>query len=224
MNIKSAGPVGLVILTSVLITIGCAGRQPASHNRGDDDLTFDGLRRIENPDFAGEWIKPGAELARYNKILLATPNFHYRAMRGDGLSTSADFEVPEQRRDQFERIVTEAFEKELAKSKRYEVTRDPGPDVLLAVAALYDVVSHVPPDQGERSQSFINEIGDATLVAELRDSQSNEVLARVVERRTVASPPALAVTSEVGVAAEIQNAAERWARKLRELVDALYDR
>jgi hypothetical protein len=214
--------IGLAILGSALIALGCAPKPPTVRTGADAELSFDGLQRVDHAGFAGVWVKPGAKLARYTKVLLMRANFHYRAVEAAG-RRSSEFEVPENRRDQFERIVGEAFGKELAKSKYYQITQEPGPDVLLLVGALHDVVSHVPPERGERGDTFVSEIGEATLVLELRDSESNEVLARVAERRTVRPTRELAMSSSVTTASEVRKTASRWGATLRRQLDALHD-
>jgi hypothetical protein len=211
--------IGLVLVVGLLAVSGCAPQQPTVRA---GELSHDGLQRVDHAGFAGVWVKPGAKLGRYSKILPAKADFHYRTVEGAGRGSS-DFEVPERRRDQFERIVGEAFGKELAKSKYYQITQDPGPDVLLLVGALHDIVSHVPPERGGRENTFVSEIGEATLVLELRDSQSNEVLARAIERRTVQPTQELAWSTSVTSASEVRKVAAHWGATLRRQLDALHE-
>ncbi len=57
------------------------------------------------------------------------------------------------------------------------------PDVLLIRGALLDVVSYVPPDNiSGRGSVFLSSVGEATLVIELRDSITNAILARAIDR------------------------------------------
>lgn len=214
--------IGLALLGSALALTACAPKPPTVRAGADAELSFDGLQRVDHAGFAGVWVKPGAKLARYTKILPVRASFHYRTVQAAG-RRSTEFEVPERRRDQFERIVGEAFAKELAKSKHYQITQDPGPDVLLLVGALHDIVSHVPPERGERGDTFISEIGEATLVLELRDSESNEVLARVAERRTVRPTQELSMSSSVTTASEVRKTASQWGSTLRRQLDALHE-
>ena len=64
------------------------------------------------------------------------------------------------------------FIDELSKSRFYELTEAPGPDVLLVHGQLLDVVSRTPPQRAGRGNTFINSFGEATLVLEIFDSQS----------------------------------------------------
>jgi len=212
---------GCFVLGIALVAGGCAPKPPVMRTGAEAEVTFDGLHRVDNAGFAGVWVKPGAELARYSKILPIKADFHYRAVKGG--ARSGEYAIPENRRERFEKIVVETFAKEMAKSKYYQRTEEPGPDVLVVIGSLHDVVSHVPPEQAGRGGTFVSEIGEATLVLELRDSESNEVLARAIERRTVAPTRELQMSSGVATASEVRKAVAHWARTLRTQLDALHE-
>ena len=51
-------------------------------------------------------------------------------------------------------------------------------------AGLLDVVSFVPPDPvGGRTEIYLSRVGEATLVLEIRESESGATLIRAVDRR-----------------------------------------
>jgi hypothetical protein len=60
---------------------------------------------------------------------------------------------------------------------------DPGPDVLLIVGGLHDIVSRVPPDMVGRGETYLSSVGEATLILEARDSLSGETIYRAIDRR-----------------------------------------
>ena len=215
----------VAVLGSALLLAVCQPPPPPTMRTGPEaEVTYDGLHRVDNAGFAMVWVKPGAGLARYTKIQTTKPTFHYRAVKGTGRASDEEFEVPERRREDFERIVQESFEKSLAKSKYYQLTNEPGPDTLLLVSALHDIVSKVPPERGQRGTTFVSEIGEATLVLELRDSESNEVLARAAERRSVVPTQELSMSSGVNSASEVRKVSAWWAGKLRDQLDRLHER
>jgi hypothetical protein len=213
--------IGLAIAAG--IALGCAPKQPTMQSGPAAEITHDGLHRVDNAGFAAVWVKPGANLGRYSKILPMEPTFHYRTVQGSGRS-SGDYEVPERRREDFERIVKESFRKSFEKSKYYTMATEPGPDTLVLLGAIHDIVSHVPQERGERSDTFVSEIGEATIVLELRDSESHEVLARAAERRSVTPTRELTWSSSVSSASEIRKVAALWGGKLRDQLDALHER
>jgi hypothetical protein len=87
--------------------------------------------------------------------------------------------------------------------------------VLLVRAGLLDVVSRVPPENLGRGNVFIDQVGEATLVLEVRDSQSNTAIARAVDRRA-ASGTNMTESNSVQNRAEVRRLGRRWGALLRE--------
>jgi hypothetical protein len=112
------------------------------------------------------------------------------------------------------------FRDELANSKYFELVTEPGPDVLIVEGVLLDIVSFVPPDIVGRGEIYLDRVGEATLVLQLSDSMSGEVLARAAERRTAQrSNTTMTQSTPVTNWAEVRRMARRWAIKLREGLD-----
>jgi hypothetical protein len=63
-------------------------------------------------------------------------------------------------------------------------------------------------------------VGEATLVLELRDSITEAVLARAVDRRAAERVAGMSQSNRVQNRAEIRRLAQNWARILREQLDA----
>lgn len=75
------------------------------------------------------------------------------------------------------------------------MTDKPAPDALIIVGKILDLVSNVPPEPIGRGDIYLTKIGEATLVLEIRDSQSGEILARAIDRR--AAEPSMVARSNV---------------------------
>ncbi|MBT8441577.1 MAG: DUF3313 domain-containing protein [Gammaproteobacteria bacterium] len=120
-------------------------------------------------------------------------------------------------------VVSEIFDEELQKSKRFEITDQLGPDVMILRGTLLDIVSLVPPERAGRTEVYLSRVAEATLVLELADSMSNETLARAAERRAAERPGGMNVmwSSPVTNWAEVKRLARRWAIKLRDGLDAI---
>ena len=114
----------------------------------------------------------------------------------------------------------EVFRDELAKIENWEYVTEPGPDVLVLVGYMIDIVSAVPPDTIGRSRIYLTRVGEATLVLELRDSTSNQVLARSLDRRG-ADPAWPVEASRVTTLAEVRRLARTWARLLVKRLDQI---
>ena len=89
------------------------------------------------------------------------------------------------------------------------------------VGGLLDVVSRVPPDTVGRSRIWIESVGEATLVLEVRDSQSNAIFARAVDRRAAERNQQLMESNTVTNRAEVRRLGRRWGGMLREGLEAL---
>ena len=98
---------------------------------------------------------------------------------------------------------------------------EPGPDVLLIRGGLLDVVSYVPPEPMGRTEIFLSRVGEATLVLEIRDSISEAIIARAVDRRAAENVArGFSRSNPVMNRAEVRRMASAWARLLRERLDS----
>jgi hypothetical protein len=136
----------------------------------------------------------------------------------------SQFPVKEENKERLSKELKTAFETELGKLERYELVSAPGPDVLLLVGTIIDVVSNIPPDiesaRFGRGGVYLTSIGEATLVMELRDSESGEILARVADRRAAESPFAFEVNS-VTAWTEVRRLGSYWASLLRRRLEEI---
>ena len=84
----------------------------------------------------------------------------------------------------------ESFVKSLSRSKHYEVIDDsetefPVKGTLILRGHMLDVVSKVPPPIAGSGAVYGNVMGEATLVIELFDAESGEMVAFVAERSNI---------------------------------------
>ena len=124
-------------------------------------------------------------------------------------------------KDCTKQLVFNVFVEELRKSKRFTFADEPGPDVLLIRGGLLDVVSYVPPDSLGRVDFFLREVGEATLVLEIRDSVSEAILARAVDRRTAETAGQLMKSNQTNNAIEVEQVIRQWGSMLRKRLDKL---
>ena len=64
-------------------------------------------------------------------------------------------------------------------------------------------------------------VGEATLVLELRDSESNAILIRAADRRAAERPGTAIESSRVTNMAEVRRLGRRWATILKDGLDTL---
>ncbi len=178
------------------------------------------------------WVLPGTDLTGYTKVYVWDAQFEYRDVGDPGRyrntmsrSGRSTFGISEEGRADFEQTVSEAFMKELEKGKRYEIVDEIGPDTLILRGGLLDVISNVPPESVGRTDVYLANIGEATLVVELLDAESGTVLAVVSERRKITPPgggqinQATPRANRVTITADVRRWASSAAAKLRKELD-----
>ncbi len=136
-------------------------------------------------------------------------------------SQGGPYFIDDKSRAQFEELVGKVFKEEFEKIEKYELVDEPGPDVLMVRGGLLDVTSYVPPDPiGGRSFIYLSSVGEATLVLELRDSETGTILARSVDRRAAETIGGTFTRSNsVTNSAEARRLIRFWATRLREGLD-----
>lgn len=219
------GKMSLITVIAIAIA-GCATPAPTVDTSAEAEMTFDGLYPVKNSRADQAWARPDVDLTQFSKIMLQGVGVEYRPGGESGRSFSArsrggPYEVTEAQKARFEATMREAFLEELLKSKHFTIVTEPGPDVLLIRGALLDVVSYVPPDPvGARADVYLSKVGEATLVLELRDSITEAILARAVDRRAAEGVGGfLKESNRVSNTAEVRRLARSWASLLRERLD-----
>jgi hypothetical protein len=207
------------------ICAGCTTAPPAIDTSPDAEVTFDGLTEVLNTQADKAWAVPGLDLSGYSKIKLQGAGIEYRPGGNSGRSyvsrsRGGPFEVTERQKERMLEIVSEEFLGELRKSEKFTIVDESGPDVLLVRGALLDVVSFVPDDTGASNVDiYLSSVGEATLVLEIRDSISEAILVRAIDRRAAEDMSGMFEANRVTNATEIRRLVRRWGRALTESLD-----
>lgn len=188
--------------------------------------SWDGLELKPTKGIDAVYVRPAADLSRYRTVLIDPVAVSFkdswssnRGERGTGGSlTVADVsEVRASMAAGFRKI----FAEELA-GGGYAVTEAPSLEALRLTAALADVYVSAPARETfGPARTFTVEPNEMTLVLELRDSVSNELLARVVDRKTGVDTGRLKLTTSETNRAEFERAVKSWAKRLRAGLDAV---
>jgi hypothetical protein len=117
------------------------------------------------------------------------------------------------------KIVYDAFIDELKKGG-YTLATTAGPDVLDVKPIIVNLYVTAPDVRTPgRTRTFTASAGEMTLVAELADSETGQVIARVLDRRQARSTGTFTLSTSVTNASEARAAATNWARILRNELD-----
>lgn len=209
-------------LAAALLAPAAEAESPAATAAASADA--EGLTKIKVPGLQTVYAVPGAKLSAYNKVMLDPIEV---AFRRDWQPTTAHTRITaeeqQQIRDGLAKVVREAFAKELAKSRRYQVVEAPGDEVLRIKAEIRDLYINAPDVQRAGiTRTYSMSAGEMTLVAELRDSASGALIARVIDHRKDPDSTWLELTTNVDNVAAAQRAAASWARILRERLDSAH--
>jgi hypothetical protein len=215
---------GIVRALAFAIALGpTAAALAAGPTKLDEAMSHDGLQKIEIKGIDLAYALPGASLAGYTKVRLdpVKVSFHKDwdpTRQGSRLKLSdAD---RERIRTDVADIVAKEFTAALRKGQAYVIVDQPGPDVLGVAVSIVNLIVNAPDTQSAgRSRSYVASAGEMTLVAELRDSQSGQVVARVVDRTESRSTGRMMVADRFTNSAEASDAAAAWARVLRNSLD-----
>ena len=137
------------------------------------------------------------------------------------IGTTLDFPLDKNQKLKSEIAAKEVFLEGLAKSKHYTWVTEEGVDVLEVSASLIDIVSRIPPDNAARGDAFLTEIGVATLILELHDSASEQLVVRSTDRVSIENSTSVRSNS-VRNMPEVRIALPQQAKRLFENLDKLH--
>jgi hypothetical protein len=207
--------------------------QPQLQSGDDAEITFDGLKRVDNTIMDSVWARPDIDLKGINKVIFVPVGVSYRDVEPSDPTTALrrstrsrdtelrEFQLDEETKALFEAEIGAVFAEEVSASKVYTMVEEPGPDVITVGVALLDVVSRVPPQAQTQPRVFIEMVGEATLVLEIRGSMSNTVYLRAVDRRAAAQQSQMIESNRVTNAVEIRRLGRRWGQITREGLEFL---
>lgn len=195
----------------------------ASKAELEQALSHDGLQKVSVKGLDLAFARPGASLAAYGRVKLEPVEVAFHkdwnpTRTGSRLKLSA--EERENIRSGTAKIVYEEFAKALRTKSNYQVVDEIGPDVLRVKINIVNLYVNAPDTlSAGRSRTYTVSAGEMTLFAELFDSETGAILARVVDRREARSTGMMQLSSSVVNAGEAQTMAASWARILRDALD-----
>lgn len=192
----------------------------------DEAMSHDGLQRIKVKGIDLAYARPGASLAGYNAVMIDPVDVAFRK-DWDPTKPGSRQKLSTAERDNIRRgvgdIVRDELVKELQGKSVYKVATAPGPDVLRVRAGIANLYVNAPDTMSAgRTRTYTVSAGEMTLVAELLDSETGEIVSRVVDRREAQGTGTMTLTNSVVNAAEARSIASSWARILRSRLDAAH--
>jgi hypothetical protein len=189
----------------------------------EEAMSADGLERTKVKGVDLAYRRPGASLAAYSKVRISPVTVAFRK-DFDPIKPGSRMKYAPQDLEKIRtgvaKIVHDEFVEELGRGS-YATTDAAGSDVLDIRASVIDLYVNAPDtmDAG-RTRAYTMDAGEMSLVLELVDSTTGQVLARVYDRREARGTGRLTWSNSVTNQAEAANVARSWARILRSRLDA----
>ncbi|HEX2493650.1 MAG TPA: DUF3313 family protein [Steroidobacter sp.] len=224
MNAKTLGLTLLAGTASAMLLWGCQTTRPSPI---DEPSVQEGLVRVPNKTVDAVYRRPDASLAGYNKLLLRPVEVQFAKNWDPASSGSALYQMNEPDREKIKRELADVFaavvKRDLERQGGYPLVNEPGSDVLEARAAVVNLYINAPdaPTAG-RTKVYTTEAGEMTLILQLHDSVTGQLLARVYDRRVGRDSGYWTWTNSVTNTAEAERIISIWATGLRKALDAAH--
>jgi hypothetical protein len=212
----------LVLLMGVLATGGHVAM--AAEQLQGTQYDEEGLVAVKIKGLDHVYLKPGANLKEYNRVLLDPIEVSFskswvRDPHGGPISAAELQKI----RDGLARIIRDELGKALAATGRYSLTDVADAGVLRVKAEIRDLYINAPsiPSAGP-TRTYALSVGEMRLVAELRDAPTGALIARVIDLKRDPDAPWLHLTTIVDNVAAARKAAADWARILVRQLDAAH--
>ncbi|WP_310390205.1 DUF3313 family protein [Roseateles sp.] len=187
-------------------------------------MSHDGLEKLKSKDADLVYARPGASLAGYTQVMLGPVDVAF-AKSWDPKRPGSNFRISEEEREEIRsnvsNLVRDEFVKTLQAKDGYKVVEAAGPDVLKLKASIINLYVNAPDvATAGRTRTYVTSAGEMTLVLEAFDSETGQVLARVVDRQeSNIRGGQLSWSNRVMNQSEGELIASGWARKLRKALD-----
>jgi len=218
MKILAALRAAMLLAMTVALSSALAA---SSKNELEARMSRDGLEKtkVKNIDLA--YARPGTSLVAYKRVKLDPVEVAFSPSWNPtrtGSSLKLSSEEKEAIRTGVAKLVEEEFAKEIQAGGRYQVVSETGPDVLRVRAGIVNLYINAPDTGPARSRTIVRSAGEMTLIAELTDSTSGQVLARVADRQE-ATDTRMQIANGMVNETEARWIAADWAKALRKALD-----
>jgi Protein of unknown function (DUF3313) len=204
----------------------CQTTGPSPSEQIDQAATEEGLVRVKTKAADAVYKRPEATLTAYSKVLLHPVEVQFAKNWDPGSGGSALYKMNPPDRDKIKselaEVFAEVFKRDLEKGG-YPLVNEGGPDVLELRAAIVNLYINAPDVSMEtsgRTKVYTAEAGEMTLILQLHDSVTGQLLARAFDRRTGNQSGMWEWSNSVTNTAEAKRIISTWSTALRKALDA----
>ncbi len=196
---------------ALLVATGAAAAKPPQ--------SWDGLELTRKKGLDLVYVRPDVQFKAYQDVVIDglevafdkdwNPNSDVRST-----SRRLTTEDIQHIRDDMVTEFRKVFVEELAKGG-YKVVEQPGENTLRVSPGLADVYINAPDRmEAGRVTTYTTDAGRMTLVMELRDGPTNQLLARVIDQKVGSDSGFAQVSNSVTNSAEFRRMVRAWAQRL----------
>ena len=133
-------------------------------------------------------MRPDLDLSRYSRILLMPTGVQFREVDERRYNARTrmnvtEFPLGDIKKEWVREVWRRAVNAKFTREESYEFYDGVGSDVLVVQGFLIDIVSHIPPESVGSDFTLVRDPWIASVVLELRDATTAELLARTIDRR-----------------------------------------
>ncbi len=213
----SAGAIAAAIFVALIVLSACVAQPRVAT---EVSFNYEGLRTVPSERFETAQYRPGVDFTKYTSVRFVDPELEFR--RPD--RSQHEFPLTAAQKESFRDLLSASFHEEFATSEALSTTTEPGPDVLTLEVRVIDIVARVPANSaglGSRGSIALDATGQVTLVLEVNDSESGQILARGVETRQVRGAAVRRDTEMLTSWEDVELLVDRWAEATRTGVENL---
>ena len=200
----------------------CVGLVATAGDAKPPQYTEDGLELSKAKGVGLLYLRPGASLASYTKVMIDpvqvafSKSWNPRDYGTYGLKASD----VERIRTELGALAHDTFVKVLQEGG-YPSATEADEGVLRVTAYIIDLYITAPDTmQAGRSRTYVANAGQMMLVMELRDAVTGTLLARAADRKAASDTGRLQWSSSVFNRAEAERILEGWGKRLKQGLDA----
>jgi hypothetical protein len=195
------------------------------------ETSYDGMTLVKSTKTSFVYRKPAADFAQYDKIQILKCQVafkkdwakEYNRAQGASVGSTRVTEADMKRiKAAVSELFDEVFTREFAKSGQYTIVSEPNANTLLLRPAVINLDVTAPViDPAVRTKA--SSAGEGTLLLEIYDGLSGEILARIVDRRRDPDRPYGQWATRAFNKAAAERIMKQWAGQLREAFDEAHE-
>lgn len=210
------------VIPSILLLVACAGTPPPQESS-------DGLMLQSETKFGQVYVRPGADLSHYSTYGLVDCQVEFKKnwMRNQNsnrisLSNRVTNDDVNRITENLSKSCDEHFRQSLEAEPAYKLVDsfDHGDAIMVLRPNIVNLDVNSPDVRNSgMSRSYTTDAGEMTLVLELLDGSSGEVLVRILDRESGTDKGRMQWTNSVTNKADANRILKRWTAQLRKGLD-----